>query len=65
MLAGVEEDLLMAPIFKDKILKNLDSQVAENIINMRNDYLVTRLNLHHNFQHFHYLLKTISVLNRP
>ncbi|MEO7213380.1 MAG: hypothetical protein ABIX36_11295 [Mucilaginibacter sp.] len=65
MLAGVEEDLLMAPIFKDKILKNLDSQVAENIINMRNDYLVTRLNLHHNFQHYHYLLKTISVLNRP
>ena len=63
---AIEEDQLMAQVHDEElILKNGDTQVDDNILDMRVDYLVTKLGLHDDFDHYHYLLRMALVLNRP
>ena len=63
---AVNEDTLMAPIFDDTlILKHGETQINDNILDMRVDYLITKLGLYHDFDHYHYLLRMALVLNRP
>jgi len=62
---AVNEDRLMAPIFDESlILKDGDTQRHDNILDMRVDYLITKLGLHEDFDHYHYLLRMALVLNR-
>ncbi|GAB2683619.1 hypothetical protein GCM10027037_00690 [Mucilaginibacter koreensis] len=41
-----------------------DRQLEENMLNMRAEFLLTRLNLKVDYAEFHYLLKAARVLNR-
>ncbi|WP_345954627.1 hypothetical protein [Mucilaginibacter sp. PAMB04168] len=43
---------------------HFDRQLEENMLNMRAEFLLTRLNLKVNYAEFRYLLKAASVLNR-
>lgn len=63
---AVDEDRLMAPIFDDTpILKHGETQLNDNILDMRIDYLITKVGLYHDFDHYHYLLRMALVLNQP
>lgn len=42
-----------------------DSQYEENLINMRCDYLLTKLNFDMDYRVFRCLLKAASILNTP
>lgn len=46
------------------IAKNPDSQKEENLVNMRCDYLITRLKLGANYDQLHYMLRVADTLNR-
>jgi len=63
---AIAEDQLMVPIFDENpILKHDNTQISDNILDMRVDYLVTKLGLYQDFGHYHYLLRMALVLNRP
>ncbi|KIA92260.1 hypothetical protein OC25_17655 [Pedobacter kyungheensis] len=63
---AVEEDQLMAQVHDESLIsKNEDTQVSDNIMDMHVDYLVTKLGLHHDFDHYHYLLRIALILNQP
>jgi len=62
---AAEGDQLMSQIHDESaILKNEDTQVDDNILDMRIDYLITKLGLHQDFDHYHYLLRIALILNR-
>lgn len=66
LLTEIESDTLIQNMFLDlTIKKSPEALYEENIVNMRCDYLLTRLNLHVDYQTLHYLLKVADQLNRP
>ncbi|WP_345949206.1 hypothetical protein ABDD95_20380 [Mucilaginibacter sp. PAMB04274] len=65
VLADVNDDLVIGnALAETTITIHPDRQLEENLLNMRADFLLTRLNLNVDYAEFHYLLKAASVLNR-
>lgn len=66
LVGAVDEDLLMGSILDDgQIEISADSKREENVINMRCDYLLTRLGLEDDDGLLHYLLVKAEKLNQP
>ncbi|AYL95284.1 hypothetical protein [Mucilaginibacter celer] len=66
LVSEVDGDMLMISMFKEhNIHKSKETLYEENILNMRCDYLLTRLNFKLEYQLFRYLLKTAEILNAP
>ncbi|GGA95800.1 hypothetical protein GCM10011500_09480 [Mucilaginibacter rubeus] len=66
LVSEVDSDMLMMSMFNEQdIHKSKEALYEENILNMRCDYLLTRLNFKLEYQLFRYLLKTAEVLNAP
>lgn len=64
VLADVAGDMLVEATIKGaEITTHPDTLYEENLINMRCDYLLTRLNLDVDYGPFRYLLKAANVLN--
>ncbi|MBD1366558.1 hypothetical protein IDJ77_22280 [Mucilaginibacter sp. ZT4R22] len=62
---GLQEQMLLSPLYQESgILKEPDQQVSDNISDMRIDYLITRLGLHHELDHYHTMLRMALVLNQ-
>ncbi|EHQ24661.1 hypothetical protein [Mucilaginibacter paludis] len=59
------EVVLETAIAETTITINSDSQLDENIVNMQCDYLLTRLGLDIEDDHFRMILKAASVINQP
>lgn len=66
ILGEVSGDLLLMSVTRNNSIKtNSDLLYEENMLNMRCDYLLTRLNFQVDYELFRYLLKCADVLNRP
>ncbi|HEX4372287.1 MAG TPA: hypothetical protein VHZ50_03185 [Puia sp.] len=65
VLEEIQQDILLETVTSaGKIIKSPEVQYEDNIINMRCDYLLTRLNFGIDYKTFHYLLKVAHRLNR-
>lgn len=66
VLSEIQGDTLMQNVFSDGMIsKSPEALYDENMINMRCDYLLTRLKFNIDYQTFHYLLKVANRLNQP
>lgn len=64
ILSEIQGDTLLQNVFSDgTISKSPEALYEENMINMRCDYLLTRLKLDVDYQTFHYLLRVAERLN--
>jgi len=66
VLSEIQQDMLVRTVVSDgSIGKSAETQYEENIVNMRCDYLITRLKFDIDYKRFHYLLKAAERLNQP
>jgi len=66
VLSEIQADTLVQSVMLDgTIVKSPEALYEENMVNMRCDYLLTRLKFNVDYSSFHYLLKVASRLNEP
>ncbi|UEG51414.1 hypothetical protein LLH06_10560 [Mucilaginibacter daejeonensis] len=66
VLSEVQTDSLMQSVMLDgTIVKGPEALYKENMVNMRCDFLLTRLKFNVDYSSFHYLLKVAGRLNEP
>ena len=66
LIAEIESETLIQNVFESgAVSKSPEALYDDNIINMRCDYLLTRLKFDVDYKSLHYLLKVADQLNRP